>query len=73
MAKTSEAQKRATIKWHNAHKDYLNELRRNRVLRLSVSFNNKKDKHYLEIWKSIPDKTEYMKSCLDEYEEKYGK
>lgn len=70
---TSEAQKRATVKWIKEHKEHWNEQRKNRVIRLGCSFNNENDKRYLEIWKSIPNKAEYFKSCLDEYEEKHGK
>jgi hypothetical protein len=72
MGKTSEAQKRATAKWMKEHKEHWNEQRKARVVRLAVSFNNVTEKTYLNIWKTIPNKAEYMKNCLDEYEAKYG-
>lgn len=65
---SSEAQKRAAKKYYQAHTKELQEKKKERVLKLSVSFNAETESHYIEVFRSIPNKAEFFRKCLDDYE-----
>ena len=69
----TEAQKRAIKKYQQAHAKELQEKKKERSLKLSVSFNAETESHYIEVFRSIPNKAEYFRKCLDDYEKEQGR
>lgn len=65
----TEAQKRATKKYYQTHAKELQEKKKERSLQLSVSFNAETESHYIEVFRSIPNKADFFRKCLDDYEE----
>lgn len=64
MAITSEERLEYIKNWQKENKDKIKERR----MKLSVSFNAETESHYIEVFKSIPNKAEFFRKCLDDYE-----
>lgn len=64
MAITSEKRLEYIKNWQKENKDKIKERR----MKLSVSFNAETESHYIEIFRSIPNKAEFFRKCLDDYE-----
>ena len=58
--------KEAELKAKQAKKKYIQD----NVVKAAFSLNRKTNAHYIEIYDSIPNKIEWFKKCLDEYEKK---
>ena len=64
MAITSEERLEYIKNWQKENKDKIKERR----MKLSVSFNAETESHYIEVFRSIPNKAEFFRKCLDDYE-----
>lgn len=64
MAITSEERLEYIKNWQKENKDKIKERR----MKLSVSFNAETENHYIEVFRSIPNKAEFFRKCLDDYE-----
>lgn len=64
MAITSEERLEYIKNWQKENKDKIKERR----MKLSVSFNAKTESNYIEVFRSIPNKAEFFRKCLDDYE-----
>lgn len=64
MAVTSEERLEYIKNWQKENKDKIKERR----MKLSVSFNAETESHYIEVFRSIPNKAEFFRKCLDDYE-----
>ena len=69
MAITSKERLEYIKNWQKENKDKIKERR----MKLSVSFNAKTESHYIEVFRSIPNKAEYFRKCLDDYEKEQGR
>lgn len=69
MAITSEKRLEYIKNWQKENKDKIKERR----MKLSVSFNAETESHYIEVFRSIPNKAEYFRKCLDDYEKEQGR
>lgn len=69
MAKTSNERLEYIKNWQKENKDKIKERR----MKLSVSFNAETESHYIEVFRSIPNKAEYFRKCLDDYEKEQGR
>lgn len=67
----SEAQKRASRKYEKEHAKEVQAKRKERAIGLSVKLRKDEDSRYIEIFKSIPNKADYFRKCLDEYEKEH--
>lgn len=64
MAVTSEKRLEYIKNWQKENKDKIKERR----MKLSVSFNAETESHYIEVFRAIPNKAEFFRKCLDDYE-----
>lgn len=64
MAITSEERLEYIKNWQKENKDKIKERR----MKLSVSFNAETESHYIEVFRAIPNKAEFFRKCLDDYE-----
>lgn len=64
MAVTSEERLEYIKNWQKENKDKIKERR----MKLSVSFNAETESHYIEVFRAIPNKAEFFRKCLDDYE-----
>lgn len=64
MAITSEERLEYIKNWQKENKDKIKERR----MKLSVSFNAETESNYIEVFRSIPNKAEFFRKCLDDYE-----
>ena len=64
MAITSEERLEYIKNWQKENKDKIKERR----MKLSVSFNAETESHYIEVFREIPNKAEFFRKCLDDYE-----
>lgn len=64
MAITSEERLEYIKNWQKENKDKIKERR----MKLSVSFNAETESHYIEAFRAIPNKAEFFRKCLDDYE-----
>lgn len=64
MAITSEERLEYIKNWQKENKVKIKERR----MKLSVSFNAETESHYIEIFRAIPNKAEFFRKCLDDYE-----
>lgn len=69
MAITSNERLEYIKNWQKENKDKIKERR----MKLSVSFNAETESHYIEVFRSIPNKAEYFRKCLDDYEKEQGR
>ena len=69
MAITSEERLEYIKNWQKENKEKIKERR----MKLSVSFNAETESHYIEVFRSIPNKAEYFRKCLDDYEKEQGR
>lgn len=64
MAVTSKERLEYIKNWQKENKDKIKERR----MKLSVSFNAETESHYIEVFRAIPNKAEFFRKCLDDYE-----
>lgn len=64
MAITSEERLEYIKNWQKENKDKIKERR----MKISVSFNAETESHYIEVFRAIPNKAEFFRKCLDDYE-----
>lgn len=64
MAITSEERLEYIKNWQKENKDKIKERR----VKFSVSFNAETESHYIEVFRAIPNKAEFFRKCLDDYE-----
>lgn len=64
MAITSEERLEYIKNWQKENKEKIKERR----MKLSVSFNSETESHYIEVFRSIPNKADFFRKCLDDYE-----
>ena len=64
MAITSEERLEYIKNWQKENKDKIKERR----VKLSASFNAETESHYIEVFRAIPNKAEFFRKCLDDYE-----
>ena len=64
MVITSKERLEYIKNWQKENKDKIKERR----MKISASFNAKTESHYIEVFRSIPNKAEFFRKCLDDYE-----
>lgn len=64
MTITSKERLEYIKNWQKENKDKIKERR----MKFSASFNAETESHYIEVFRAIPNKAEFFRKCLDDYE-----